>query len=110
MYYFFFNKFLNHLYEKGIKRRKMLDYRAFLEKSQWWTPEELRRHQGEALAQFLLHAYQNVPYWQETFRRLGLTPADIKSPEDLKKLPIIDKADIRAHKEQMIADNWRGKT
>ena len=97
-------------HEKVLKHRKMLDYRAFLEKSQWWPSDDLRRYQKDALDRLLSHAFQNVPYWQETFKQRGLTPSDIKILDDLRKLPIIDKADIRAHKDRMIADNWRGKT
>lgn len=103
-------KTIQIFHEKFIKRRKMLDYRAFLEKSQWWSKGELERHQLAALQKLLAHAYQNVPYWRETFARLGLTPADVRSLDDLRKLPVIDKAEIRAHKDRMIADNWRGRT
>jgi phenylacetate-CoA ligase len=97
-------------FHEAIKRRHMLDYRAFLEKSQWWSAEELREHQMEALGRLLSHAYENVPYWREAFQRLGLKPADFKSLDVLQKLPITDKSDIRANKERMIADNWRGRT
>ncbi len=103
-------KIVNTFYETKIKQRKMLEYRAILEKSQWWSAEELRRHQYESVQQLLTHAQEHVPYWQGTFKHLGLTPRDIKTLDDIRKLPITDKNDIRAHKEQMIADNWRGKT
>ena len=101
---------INAIYEKNIKRRKMLEYRSFLEKSQWWSQEDLWRHQLVAVRRLLTHAFEHVPYWQATFKGLGLTPLDINTLDDIRKLPIIDKNDIRAHKERMIADNWRGKT
>ncbi len=101
---------INFVYETAIKRRKMLEYRAFLDKSQWWPPEDHRMHQLKNVQRLVAHAFEHVPYWRETSQRLGLTHQDIKSLDDIRKLPIIDKKDIRANKDRMIADNWRGKT
>lgn len=103
-------KLFNTFFETTIKHRNMIEYRSFLEQSQWWTPEQLRQHQWESVQRLLNHAFANVPYWQDTFKRLRLSVSDFKTLDDIRKLPIIDKTDIRSNKNQMIAINWYGKT
>lgn len=36
--------------------------------------------------------FQGHPYYRELFGRLGLTPSDFKTPSDLARLPVTDKA------------------
>jgi len=110
MYYFLFKNLFNPFFEKAIKKRKMLEYLAFLNKSQWWSEGQLRTFQWQELQKLLKHAYNNVPYWQMVFKQLNLQPSDIKSYAEFRKLPMITKEDIRANKEQMIARNYIGKT
>ena len=40
---------------------------------------ELIREQERRLRQIVAHAYQNVPYYRDTFRALGLTPTDVRT-------------------------------
>ncbi len=68
---------------------------AFLEKSQFWSRAELETFQQERLQWLVKHAYESVPWYRETFKRLKLTPADIATVEDLHKIPIISKDIIR---------------
>ncbi len=78
---------------------------AFLEKSQWWKPEQLEEFQNKKLRALINHAYKNVPYYHRLFRKLGLKPEDIKTKEDLKKLPILTKDDIRRNLSELLAKN-----
>lgn len=55
----------------------------------------------------LSHAYQNVLYYKKIFDRIGLTPEDIKSFEDWKKLPFLEKDDIRNNLNMLIATNYK---
>ena len=110
MYYKIFSRVLNPFFEKIIKKRKMLDHLNFLNKSQWWTAEKLKNYQWDELQKLLKHAFNEVPYWKDRFNEIGMNFEDIRTYEDFQKLPIITKEDIRANKDRMIADNWRGKT
>jgi phenylacetate-CoA ligase len=67
----------------------------FLQKSQWWSKEEISAYQNDRLRLLIDHAYNNVPYYNDVFKRLKLTPSDIKTQEDLHKLPILTKEIIR---------------
>jgi len=74
----------------------------FLSKSQWWTEDELISFQNERLNLLINHAFNNVPFYSELFKSLRLGPQDIKCIDDLKKLPILTKDQIRKNFPQKI--------
>lgn len=55
---------------------------------------ELEKLQLERLKTSVARAY-TVPVYEKKFKEAGITPADIKSLDDLKKLPFTYKADFR---------------
>jgi phenylacetate-CoA ligase len=68
-----------------------------------WNPEyetmsrdELRELQFKRLQMTLRWAYENVPLHRERWTAMKLKPADIRSLEDLPKLPFTVKADFKA--------------
>jgi len=73
--------------------------------SQWYTRERLQMMQFNKLKMLLQHAYQNVPYYTKVFHERGLTPDDIQCIDDLSKLPILTKDDVRKHFNDLIARN-----
>ncbi|OEJ37573.1 phenylacetate--CoA ligase [Streptomyces agglomeratus] len=58
-------------------------------------PEELRALQLERLRATLRHAYENVPFYRQSFDRAGLHPDDCRSLADLARFPFTVKADLR---------------
>lgn len=105
-----FSTVLYPAYESGLRRRKTLAYLAQYEAQQWLSPEALRKLQTERLRALLEHCQAQVPYWRRRFRELGFSWQDLRGPEDLARLPVIGKDEIRAHYDEMIAENWRGRT
>jgi phenylacetate-CoA ligase len=59
--------------------------------------------QSGRLRRITAYAYDNVPYYQETFRRLGLTPADIRRAEDLERLPVLERRAVQADPERFLS-------
>ncbi|MBF7054771.1 phenylacetate--CoA ligase [Halomonas sp. KAO] len=57
--------------------------------------DELRSTQLKRLQWSLKHAYDNVDFYRQSFDSAGVHPEDIKSIEDLGKLPFTTKADLR---------------
>ncbi len=51
--------------------------------------------QSEKLIKQVKHVYENVPYYKDLMDKKGVTPDDIKSIDDLYKLPFLTKADLR---------------
>ncbi len=57
--------------------------------------EELKAIQNEKLVKQVKHVYENVEYYRNLMDEKGVTPDDIKSIDDLHKLPFLTKADLR---------------
>lgn len=59
------------------------------------SPEEIRKIQNEKIVKQVKHVYENVPYYRDLMDKKGVKPEDIKSVDDIKKLPFLTKADLR---------------
>ncbi len=57
--------------------------------------EQIRQWQDERLVKQVRHVWDNVPYYRRKMEEKGLTPDDIRSVDDLCKLPFLSKADLR---------------
>ena len=79
-----------------IKGLKVRQYLSFLQKSQYWPKERLEELQLRKLKRLVKHASETVPYYRDAFMRLGITADDIRTLDDLKRLPILTKEDIVA--------------
>ena len=89
-----------------IRRRRTMEYLKELERSQWFKREALFDIQRVKLKALIKHAYANVPYYHRVFKDRGLRPNDIKSVEDLNRLPKLTKDDIRSNFDDMVATNF----
>ncbi|SFY47579.1 phenylacetate--CoA ligase PaaK [Streptomyces sp. F-1] len=75
----------------------MADARDLLDAGERLGPEELRTLQLERLRASLLHAYEHVPFYRESFDKAGVRPEDCRSLADLARFPFTTKADLRAN-------------
>ncbi len=57
--------------------------------------EDIIALQNEKLVKQVKHVWENVPYYRKKMEEKGVTPDDIKSIDDLYKLPFLSKADLR---------------
>ena len=57
--------------------------------------DEIVRIQNEKIVRQVRHVYDNVPYYRDLMDKKGVKPEDIKSIDDIKKLPFLSKADLR---------------
>ncbi|MBO4934005.1 MAG: phenylacetate--CoA ligase [Clostridia bacterium] len=57
--------------------------------------DEIIRIQNEKLVKQVKRVYENVPYYRDLMDKKGVKPEDIKSIDDIKKLPFLSKADLR---------------
>ena len=58
-------------------------------------PADLREYQNKRLRKLVKYAYDNVPFYKQKFSEIGIQPGDIANVQDLKKLPIIRKQELR---------------
>jgi len=59
------------------------------------SQEQIKAWQDERLVKQVKHVWDNVPYYRKKMEAAGVTPDDIKSRDDLHKLPFVTKADLR---------------
>ena len=57
--------------------------------------EQIKAIQDERLVKQVQNVWENVPYYRKKMEAKGLTPGDIKSSDDLYKLPFLSKDDLR---------------
>ena len=57
--------------------------------------DEIRAWQNEKIVKQVKHVYDNVPYYRNLMEEKGVTPDDIKSIDDVYKLPFLEKSDLR---------------
>ena len=74
-----------------------------LSTSEFLSRETLEAFQASKLVGLVKHAAETVPFYRETFRKLGIDPLEIRSVTDLKKLPIVRKDDLRADPERFLS-------
>ncbi len=79
-----------------------------LEQSQWWPAERIAQFQLQRLQRLLGLAARHVPYYRDLFQRLDFRPEELSSAADLARLPLLNKAEIRAHGEAMKSTQARG--
>jgi phenylacetate-CoA ligase len=102
-----FRRVLFPAYETGLRRRRTLAYLDEYQRDQWLDPEQIATLQWERLQRLLDHCYRQVPYYRKRWRELDIAPQDIRNLDDYAKLPVLTKADIRAHFDELKADSWR---
>lgn len=73
--------------------------------TQYLSGDRIRRRQNELLAGLIRHSYENVPYYRRLLDELALVPSDIRTRDDLRKLPTLTKDDIRRNFEELVARN-----
>ena len=57
--------------------------------------EEIKAVQDEKLVRQVRHVWEHVPYYRKKMEEKGVSPEDIRSGDDLYKLPFLSKADLR---------------
>ena len=57
--------------------------------------EQLREIQSRRLVKMAEYVYHNTPFYRKKFQEMGLEPGDIKSIDDIVKLPFTNKLDLR---------------
>lgn len=52
---------------------------------------QLKSEQWQSFCNIVRYAYKNVPFYRELYKKAGISPNDLKTPEDLRYIPITNK-------------------
>jgi phenylacetate-CoA ligase len=87
--------------EGGVRLSEM----ANLKSLQYKSSEDIKKHQEKRLQTLISHAVEHSKWYKDKFQSLNLTVNDIKTIEDLKKLPVTTKLDIRYNGDAFISQS-----
>ncbi len=104
-----------------VNGQSVRKYFLFLEGTKNWSREQIDEFQNNRLRLLVQHSVANVPYYRDLFHEMGLSPDDIQTKQDLRKIPIVDKSVMRKEgierftaegfpKKQMRFDRSSGST
>ena len=69
-----------------------------------WKEGKIRKYQNKRLRKVVKNAFENVPFYRQLFKAARVHPSDIRTVDDLNKLPIIRKSDMKnAHVDDLIS-------
>ncbi len=89
--------------ERLLGRKTFAIYQDLMQ-SQWWPREKLDALRLQRLGHIVNAAYQHTPFWRKLMDEHGIRPDSIRSLDDLRRFPLIDKSVLRENREQMV---WR---
>ena len=78
-------------------------YLQVMNKRAFWDRGKLRRYQNKKLRNIVMYAYANSPFYRRKFKQTEIRPEEIKTIEDLNKLPIIRKDELIKNLDDVVS-------
>ena len=69
---------------------------------QFASADAIAAFQQERLREEIAYLYENSPYYRRMFDHCGARPGDIRTQEDLRRLPVTTKTDLQLHPQDFI--------
>jgi phenylacetate-CoA ligase len=86
-----------------LQNKDYVAWRQFLKDSDRWTRDQIADYQLRELKRVTRHAYENTAGYRALYQEAGVHPSDIRSFEDFRRLPYVDKEMIRDRLEEFSA-------
>lgn len=102
-------KILFHLGQR-LRNPSIDRWLEFLKQSESWTLQELEAFQLRELRDIVRFAYDHSQFYREAFDAAGVSPEDIQSLDDIRRLPIVTKHDLVNSNAEIHTDHHFGKT
>jgi phenylacetate-CoA ligase len=87
-----------------------LRYLAEFEKSQYLPSQVHEDRQWMQFRSMLVHAFNTCPYYRRKYRDAGLEVGDIRSREDIDKVPALTKEEIQEHRAEMVSSKYSAQS
>ena len=71
-----------------------------------WSRDRLLKHQNKNIHKIVDYAYRHVSFYHEKFKEYGINPDDVRTQEDLSKLPIIRRRELQENANSIISDEF----
>ena len=86
-----------------IKKTSIIEKLDFLKESQFWDEDKINEYQLTKLKNIIDYSSKNVPYYELLFKKIKLNSDDIKSIEDINKIPILTKEILQKEGSNMVS-------
>lgn len=80
-------------------RKALLEY----EKRDAWSYEQLCEYRDKHIRKMIKHCFDTVPYYHKLFHEGGVAPEHIRTIDDLKKLPVLNKEIVNKAPEMFLS-------
>jgi phenylacetate-coenzyme A ligase PaaK-like adenylate-forming protein len=80
----------------GVFRQGMTKHLKLLEQAQWWEPDRVSAERNGSLRALVETAYRQVPLYRDLMDGARVRPGEIRTIEDLPRLPVTTKRMLRA--------------
>lgn len=74
-------------------------------KTEWYSKAQIKTFQEQHLRKLIHYAYNRIPYYQQLFQECNIKPHQIKTLEDLKKIPKLTRAKAIENYDRLINPN-----
>lgn len=74
-----------------------------------WDSQRIRDYQDERLCRIVRTAFESSAYYREVMQERGVSPGDIRTVDDLPKLPVLTKEDVRARGNTLMTRDRPGR-
>jgi phenylacetate-CoA ligase len=88
-------------------RGARLKYLRELERSQFWSADEIRAFQWRRFAKLIDYAFAHNPFYRRKLEGAGLHPRDLRSLADISRIPTTTKQEVQEHGAEMISAGFR---
>ncbi len=97
--------FLERLYGTAVVARHLI--------AEWRVPylsaEAIGQVRDQRLRRIVDYAAASVPFYRDFFHQGGIDPADIRSVDDLQRLPLIDRETVRQKPQAFVSQSKWGR-
>lgn len=87
--------------------RKAIEYHGWLEATQYLPRERLDAINLAKRQALVAHAYETVPFYRKSFDAHSFHPRDLTSDADWERVPLLTKADLRNHFDDLVSSASR---
>jgi len=83
--------------------------REFMERSQWWSRDQIVDFQWREARMLLEHAFHSVPYYQTKYAAVGIELGDVKTRKDFARLPPLTREEVNEHRAELCSRDHKGR-